>query len=301
MPAIDLSADQVHQLQTAETDMLHEVHRIETAFEEHQVNREEAHDQVRAARQAFETAWQKIVTEDQKNRWRALHENRGQKKDRPENDVFVFRRRILEFVDLTDDQIHQIQAATEKARQAIGEAQIDFQHLGEEEIHARIRAAQGELDHALHDILTDDQLQHLRQGLERQQQASDRAHEPLWRRLGRVVDLSAEQVHQIEAAEATFLHRLHRIRNAASDGGLTEQEASEHIHAARGELHQSLVEILSAEQLDRIRESHVFDGDLAADENDEGLFLSDIEPNGFTAVPESSWGELKLDLSKEEQ
>ena len=208
--AIDLTSDQLHDLQAAEADMLHEIRRIEAAFQEHRVNREEAHAQVGAARQAFEEAWQAIVTEEQKQRWREVREHRAGRK-RQESDGL-------------SDRVHD---------------QVLLSH-----------------------------------------------------RFGEVVNLSSEQIDQIDEAQAAFVRRLRRIRNAVADGGLTDEAAREHTQGALTELNRSLVRILNEHQLERIRESRIYDGDLSVDGQDESPPVPEADP-GLTSIAATSWGQLK--------
>ena len=55
--AIELTPDQVHTLQSVETAMLHEIHRVETEFRAGTLDREEAHELIQAARETLEIAW----------------------------------------------------------------------------------------------------------------------------------------------------------------------------------------------------------------------------------------------------
>lgn len=117
---------------------------------------------------------------------------------------------------------------------------------------------------------------------------------PLWRRLASVVDLTREQIRELESAEAAFDQRVHRVESAAGDGGLTRQEAGDHLAAARSELNQAIVDILNERQLHRIRESHVYDGNIGDEEVVAAMLLTlDTDAGDQTAVSELSWGQIK--------
>ena len=205
--ALELSEDQVHQLQTAEEAMRLEIRRVETAVQAGELGREDVRAQVLAARQILEVAWQETLSEEQKARWRQLRH------DAPQSD-----------------------------------------------------------------------------------RATDVA--PLWRRIARVVDLAADQVHQLEAAEAALHKRMHRIESALHNGGLGREEAQAHIREARHVLERALQEILTDGQLARLRQAH--DQERGADTAGDGaaFLISEDALLAPTAVEERSWGQIKGELAE---
>ena len=204
--------------------------------------------------------------------------------------------RIAHALDLNAAQVHTLQAAEEAMFAEIHriEAAVHAHEMGREEAHAEVHAARQILEAAWQETLTEDQKARWRQ-LQHDVPRHDRAHDraPLWQRIGRIVDLTADQIHQLEAAEAAFIKRMHRIEAAAHDGSLSREEFQTHAQEARRTLDHALQEILSEGQLARLREVH--NRAENSDHTDESALSSDLL-SSFTAVPEFHWGQIKQSI-----
>jgi hypothetical protein len=205
--------------------------------------------------------------------------------------------RIAQAIDLNREQVHQLRDAEsrmlgglQRIETAFEAGDIDRERAGE--VVRRVRA---DFDQAWQEIVTDEQQERWRQ----LQQSADRDTKPrpdipLWRRIATVVDLTRAQVGELEAAESAFHQRVHRLENAARDGGFTRQKAHDHLVTARSELNQAIVKILSQRQLHRIRESQVYDGNIGDDEVVATMLQTlDADPEDPTAVSALSWGQVK--------
>ena len=225
--------------------------------------------------------------------------------------------RIAHALHLNADQVHDLRAAEEAMFLEIHriEAAVHAQELGREEAHAKIKAAREILEVAWQETLSEEQKARWRQ-LQQDAPQTDRAPQsdrapqtdrapqsdrasdalPLWQRIGRVMDLTADQVHLLEAAEAAFLRKMHRIEAAAHDGGLGREEARGHIQEARAALDLALQEILTEGQLARLQE--VYGQDRDTGNIVDGLVIppDDTGSTAPTAVQEQSWGQIKKEM-----
>ena len=209
--------------------------------------------------------------------------------------------RIAQAIDLNREQVRQLRDAEsrmlgglQRIETALQAHDIDRERAGE-----LVRRVRTDFEQAWQEIVTDEQQQRWRQL--QQSAAMDtrpRTDEvPLWRRIATVVDLTRAQIGDLDAAESAFHQRVHRIEHAARDGGLTRQQAHDHLVTARSELNQAIVEILNERQLNRIRESRVYDGNIGDDQVVATMLLTlDADPGDPTAVSELSWGQVKDDV-----
>ncbi len=195
---------------------------------------------------------------------------------------------IAQAIDLNREQVHRLRDAESRMLGGLQRLETAFQ------AHDIDRRRAGELVRR-----ADEQQERWRQ-LQTDRDTQQRRDVPLWRRIATVVDLTREQIRELEAAESAFHQRVHRIEKAARDGGLTRREAHDHLVTTRSELNQAIVKILNERQLHRIRESQVYDGDIGDDEVVATMLLTlDADPGDPTAVSELSWGQIKGELVRD--
>ena len=202
--------------------------------------------------------------------------------------------RIAHAIELSGKQVARLQAAEATMLRSLNQIETAFHahEITRRQVERMTQAARGSFEDSWQEIVSDEQKRRWRE-LHRQSDQTDRAQaKPLWRRIAAVVDLTREQVRQLEEAEAVYTHRLRRIHNAAHDGGLTREEAGDLIHDAGSELRSALVEILSDRQIARLKESQAVDHQL--DGVDEApVSLVDVDSIENTAVRNVSWGAIK--------
>ncbi len=211
--------------------------------------------------------------------------------------------RIAQAIELNREQVHQLKDAESRMLGGLQRIETAFQahDIDRRRAGELVRRVRADFEHAWQEIVTDEQQERWR----RLQQSVDRDTRPrtdipLWRRIATVVDLTRDQIRELEAAESAFHQRVHRIEKAARDGGLTRREAHDHLVTTRSQLNQAIVEILNARQLHRIRESQVYDGNIGDDEVVATMLLTlDADPGDQTAVSELSWGQVKGELVRD--
>ena len=162
--AIELDRTQVHELVDAESRMLDGIHRIERAFQAHEIDRAGAGELVRGVRVDFDQAWQEILTDEQQQRWHQLH-RRAAEVAQPPRDVAPLWRRIAAVVDVTPDQAHELEVAEGAFHQRL--LRIDNAArdggLTREEAQHHLETARIELNQALLDILNERQIHRIRE------------------------------------------------------------------------------------------------------------------------------------------
>ena len=210
--------------------------------------------------------------------------------------------RIAHALELSEDQVHRLQAAEAAMWLEIRrvEEAVHAGELGREAARVQTQAARQILEVAWQETLSEEQKARWRQLHHDTPPPDDRGTDvaPLWRRIARVVDLTADQVHQLETAAAALRRRVHRIESAVHKGNLGREEAKAHIQEAHHVLDRALQKILTEGQLARLREVYGKDRDADTPGGEAPLFVAEDALLAPTAVEERSWGQIKSEMAE---
>jgi hypothetical protein len=325
----DLRPDQLEQVQQAQARLDHAVGRIESAVGDGSLEPQEGRDLIRRARREFERAFAAVLTPEQLEQW---HDQREDAEE-PVNDAAPGRESVVrwaaEIVGLTEAQVASLLEAEADLHDEEDRVQAEVRSgaLLSEEARALLGVARHVFNDLFEAALTPTQLQAWQDHLRRLQDedppdegeelAADgetetgeetepdsdrptdreqpRTDETLARRVGRIVELSAEQVEALLTAEGDWLGLRRRIEAAEDGGDLTSESAREHRLDARARLDSRIAEILTENQLAAWRQSQtdrLLDG--AGEPADSGE--EDQASEAQTLVRRRSWAQVKLGL-----